>query len=77
MIRQTLTTLAVTLAFAAGAAVTAVVLGMPAAVTPMYLKVAVLTGLLVDALRFMAAKFWRRNRQLEHDLEDIFRSNLA
>ena len=77
MIRQVLTTLAVTLAFAAGAAVTAVVLGMPAAVAPLYLKVAVLTGLLVDGLRFVAAKFWRRNRQLEHDIEAIFRSSLA
>jgi hypothetical protein len=77
MTRQILTTLAVTLAFAAGAAVTAVVLGMPTAVTPLYLKVAILAGLLVDGLRFIAARFWHRNRQLEHDLEDIFRSSLA
>ena len=77
MIRQILDMFAVTIAFGAGAVVTAMLLGMPPVVIPLYLKAAVLTGLLVDGLRLIAAKFWRRSRQPEHDLQDIFRSSLA
>lgn len=77
MIKQILNMFAVTLAFAAGAAATAVVLGMPVAAIPLYLEYAVLAGLMVDSLRFVVSKFWNGKWQMEHDIEDIFRSSLA
>ena len=77
MIKQILNMFAVTLAFAAGAAATAVLLGMPVAVIPLYLEIAVLAGLAVDSLRFVASKFWNGKWQMDRDIEDIFRSSLA
>ena len=77
MVRLILNIFAVTAAFAAGAVVAAVLLGMPVAVIPLYLEIAVLAGLVVDGLRFIASKLWNRKWRMEHDIEDIFRSSLA
>ena len=86
-------TLAVTIAFGVGAVLTALVLDLRAVQAflgmvqaPMgdlvragivYVGIAVFAGLLIDGLRLFAATFWQRNRQLQHDLEDIFRDSLA
>ena len=92
MIRQLLTLFAVTIAFGAGAAATEIVLEIESVRTYLglaanagvslpgvakFFGIALLAGLIVDGLRFSAAHWWARNRQLEHDLEDIFTSNLA
>ena len=92
MIRQLLSIFAVTIAFGAGAAATEIMLQIEfvrtylglandAAVSlpgiARYLGVALLAGLIVDGLRASAAHWWERNRQLAHDLEDLFKSNLA
>jgi len=92
MLRQLLRLFAVTIAFAVGAATTdillqleavRVIVDLPANVgvtlpgLAEYVGIAVLAGLIVDGLRFSAAHWWERNRQLEDDLEDIFTSNLA
>lgn len=92
MIRQLLRLFAVTIAFVAGAAATEIVLDIDtvrtylglaagAGVSPAgiarFFGIVLLAGLIVDGLRFSAAHWWARNRQLEHDLEDIFTSNLA
>ncbi len=90
--RQLLRLFAVTIAFVAGAAATEIVLeidavrdylglaagtGMSIAEIARFFAIVLLAGLVVDGLRFSAAHWWSRNRQLEHDLEDIFTSNLA
>ena len=92
MIRQLLRLFAVTIAFAAGAAATEILLELEAVKVFLglaadagvtlpgvtgYFGVAILAGLIVDGLRFTAARWWERNRQLESDLENIFTSNLA
>ncbi len=92
MTRQLLRLFAVTIAFVAGAAATEILLeidavrtylglaagtGMSTAETARFFGIVLLTGLVVDGLRFSAAQWWSRNRQLEHDLEDIFTSNLV
>ncbi len=92
MVRQLLRLFAVTLAFGMGAAATGILLeieivrsnlgfaadaGVSLPGHARYFAVALLAGLVVDGLRFSAAHWWKRSRQLEHDLEDIFTSNLA
>ena len=92
MLRQLLRLFAVTLAFGAGAVATDILLeiqflrdylGLAASTGRAlpgfieYFGIAVLAGLIVDGLRASASHWWRRNRQLENDLEDLFRSNLA
>ncbi len=92
MFRQLLRLFAVTIAFAVGAATTEILLELeavraflglvtnaPVSLSGLagYLGIAVLAGLIVDGLRFSASHWWERDRQLERDLEDIFRSNLA
>ena len=92
MARQLLRLFAVTIAFAAGAAATQIVLeidaartflglaagaGMSTAEIVRFFGIVLLAGLVVDGLRYSAAHWWSRNRQLEHDLEDIFTSNLV
>ena len=92
MIRQLLRFFAVTLAFLTGAAATGIFLelefvrsnlgfavdaGVSLPGHARYFGIALIAGLIVDGLRFSAAHWWQRSRQLEHDLEDIFTSNLA
>ena len=92
MLRQLLRLFAVTAAFAVGAATieillqlqaVTVLLGLPAALGMTlrgfaeFVGIAILAGLIVDGLRFSAAHWWERNRQLEEDLEGIFTSNLT
>ena len=92
MLRQLLRLFAVTIAFGAGAAATDIILdlqfvraslelaanaGASAGGLATYFGVALLAGLIVDGLRFSAAQWWQRNRQLENDLESIFTSSLA
>ena len=92
MLRQLLRLFAVTVAFAAGAAATEILLEFQAVRVFLDLPVAAgvalsglagvvgiaaLAGLIVDGLRFMAAQLGERNRQLENDLEAIFTSSLA
>ena len=92
MIRQLLRLFAVTLAFGSGAAATELFLefevvranlglaadaGVSLPGHARYFGIALLAGLIVDGLRFAAANWLKRNRQLENDLEDIFTSNLA
>ncbi len=92
MLRQLLRLFAVTVAFAVGAATTEILLELEAVRVFLglatdarvsmpglaeYFGIAMLAGLIVDGLRFAAAHWWQRNRQLEHDLEDIFTNNLA
>ena len=88
-----LDTFAVTCAFGAGALITALVLDLRSVqaflgMVPLpagdlvragiiYVGIAVFAGLVIDGLRLTAATFWRKNRQLQHDLEDIFRDSLA
>jgi hypothetical protein len=93
MNRQILNTFAVTLAFGAGAIITALVLdiravqaylGMPSLPAQdlvqagmSFVGIALVAGLLVDGLRLLAAKLLHKNRQLQHDLEDLFRNSLV
>ena len=93
MNRQILNIFAVTLAFGAGAMITALVLDIRAvqaylgmASLPVqdlvragmaFVGVAMVAGLAVDGLRLVAAKLLQKNRQLQIDLEDLFRSSLA
>ena len=93
MIRQILNIFAVTLALVAAAVVCAIILDLQfvqaylgigtsyvdssAGNAWLYLKGAALAGLLVDGLRLMAARWWRKSRQRQHDLQDVFRSSLA
>ena len=93
MNRTLLTIFAITLAFGAGAMFTALVLdiravqaylGMaslpaqdPVQAGMAFVGVAMVAGLVVDGLRLVAAKLLQKNRQLQNDLEDLFRSSLA
>ncbi len=93
MIRQILNIFAVTLALVAAAVVSAIILDLQFVQAYLgigtsnvdsstgnawlYLKGAALAGLLVDALRLLAARWWQKSRQREHDLQDVFRSSLA
>jgi hypothetical protein len=42
-----------------------------------FIGIAMIAGLAVDSLRLVSAKLWQKNRQLQNDLEDLFRSSLA
>lgn len=90
MIRQTLNIFAVTVALVAAAVVSAMILelqavqaylgitsGGSAGSVWLDLELAALAGLVVDGLRLLAAKWWHRSRQWQHDLQDVFRSSLA
>lgn len=93
MNRQILNIFAVTLAFGAGAMITALVLDIRAVQAYLgmaslpaqdlvragmaFVGVAMVAGLVVDGLRLVAAKLLQKNRQLQNDLEDLFRSSLA
>ena len=93
MNRQLLNIFAITLAFGAGAMITALVLDIRAVQAYLgmaslpaqdlvqagmaFVGVAMVAGLVVDGLRLVAAKLLQKNRQLQNDLEDLFRSSLA
>ena len=93
MLRQILGIFAVTVALIAAAAVSAIVLDTQfvqayLGITPPpvessegsawpYLEAATLAGILVDGLRLLAAKWWHKSRQPQHDLREVFRNSLA
>jgi hypothetical protein len=93
MIRHTLQALGVTIAFTAGALITALVLDINSVEAylglaahdvadwyrdgPVYLGIAALTGLLVDAARFAATKLGTQQRNVRRDIERLFRQSLA
>jgi hypothetical protein len=93
MNRQILNTFAVTLAFGVGSMVTALVLDISAVRTYLgigtmpaqelvqvglaFVGIAACAGLAVDGLRLLAAKVWDRSRQMQHDMDTLFRSALA
>ncbi|MBT8095339.1 MAG: hypothetical protein KJP08_11060 [Gammaproteobacteria bacterium] len=93
MFRQILNKLAVTIAFGAGAILTAMVLDigavqaylgmapLPAAdllrIGLTYVGVALSTGLVVDGIRLISASWWHKDAQAGHKLENLFQANLA
>ncbi|MEJ2258429.1 MAG: hypothetical protein P8X98_15835 [Woeseiaceae bacterium] len=93
MIRQIGRTLGVTIAFTAGAVCTALILDIEPIQGylglashdvadwyrggPAYLGIAALTGLCVDAVRFIVGKWVNRRAQASRDIEELFRQSLA
>jgi hypothetical protein len=93
MKHQMIGTLGVTIAFTAGAVCTALVLDIPSVQAYLglathdvadwyrsgasYFGIAVFSGLLVDAVRFLSAKWSGERPQARRDIEKLFRRSLA
>mgnify|MGYP001812696153 FL=1 len=93
MTRHIFGTLGVTIAFTTGAVCTALILDIPSVQAylglaahdvadwyqdgAVYLGIAVFSGLLIDAVRFLSAKWSSERPQARRDIEKLFRRSLA